>query len=83
MKKDYLYYQKMIEECYMKQNRDFVKVSEETVKNSLALIDEYMEVVLETFLSHGLQKNDEPNRYGLDLEDVNDYLLQLRYMIVD
>lgn len=83
LKKDYAYYQKIIEDCYIKQNRRFTKVSEEILKNNLSLIDDYTDVVVETFLSHGLQEDYEPNKYGFDLEDTKSYLLQLRYTIVD
>ena len=72
----------MIRDCYAKQDRDYPQVSEETLRNSLALIDEYTDVVVETFLSYGLQDNYEPNKYGLDLEEVKEYLLKMRYAIV-
>jgi len=83
MKKDYLFYQRKIEECYIKQGKPFHKVSEMILKSDLQLIDEYTGVVLDTFTSHGLQEDSEPNKHGLALEDVIDYLLELRYAIVN
>ena len=81
-KSNYSYYQGAIKECYITQNKHFPEVSEEVLKGSLVLIDEYIDVVLDTFLSHGLQENYEPNKYGIELESIQDYLIEMRCAIV-
>lgn len=82
MKKNYSYYESIIEKCYFKQGKIYLSVSEETLKCNLSLIDEYIDMITDVFLSHGLQEDHEPNEYGLQLEDVKRYLLEMRYAIV-
>jgi hypothetical protein len=81
-KHDYTYYQGMIKDCYAKSSKPFYEVSEETLRSNLSLIDEYTDTVVDIFLSYGLQGDHEPNKYGLELENVKGYLLELRYAIV-
>lgn len=82
-RKDYIYFLKIIEQCYKTQNRHFIPVPQEELSSNLNIIDKYTDVVLETFLSEGLREDDEPNEYGQELQDVINYLLELRYVIVD
>lgn len=79
----YLHYQKLIEECYLRQNKLFREVPKAALKRDLRLIDEYLDVVTDTFSADGLQEDDEPNEYGLVLEEIIDYLLKFRYALVD
>jgi len=83
MKKNFLYYMSIVEKCYTQQNKPFKNVSENELKNSLVLVDEFTEAVSDAFCEIGLLDNFEPNEYGLELEDVISYLLKLRYAIVD
>ncbi len=41
-------------------------------------INELREIVGDEFSEKGLQLNDEPNLYGLELEEINGWLFRLR-----
>ena len=68
LRKNYLYFQNLIENCYRFQKKRFQKVELEDLKSRIDLIDEYIEVVVE---------------FGLELEETQDYLLRLRYSICE
>ena len=83
LRKNYLYFQNLIENCYRFQKKPFPKVELEDLKLRIDLIDEYIEVVVDTFCILGLREDWEPNEYGLELEDAKNYLLRLRYSICE
>ena len=82
MKNKYDYYQKIIEKCYNQKNIEYQKITLEELQNNLPQIDEYIDMVADTFMSDGLLDNYEPNEYGFELEETQDFLLRLRYSIV-
>ena len=47
----------------------------EDLKLRIDLIDEYIEIVADTFCNLGLKEDWGPNEYGLELEEAQDYLL--------
>ena len=83
LRKNYLYFQNLIENCYRFQKKPFPKVELEDLKLRIDLIDEYIEVVVETFCALGLKEDWEPNEFGLELEEVKNYLLRLRDSICE
>ena len=50
---------------------------------NLIEVDQCLDVVSDILISEGFMEDDEPNAYGLILEDVIDFLLNIRYSIVD
>ena len=83
LRKNYLYYRNIIEDCYLFHKKTFQKVELEILKGRLDLIDEYIEIVADTFCDLGLKEDWEPNEYGLELEEAQDYLLRLRDSICE
>lgn len=83
LRKNYLYFQHLIENCYQIQKKEFSKVELEELKLRIDLIDEYIDVVVDTFCDLGLREDWEPNEFGLELEETKNYLLRLRDSICE
>ena len=82
MKDIYDTVQPLISHCYQLLGKPYTMVGEKTLRNDLSLIDEYLEITTDVFLEYGLQKDWEPNTFGLQLEEVINCLLKIRYEIV-
>jgi hypothetical protein len=83
MKRSYEWFKTMIAECYKKMEKEYVPVEEKELDNNLAMVDEYIDCASDVFCKFGLQKDSEPNQYGMEMEEVISYLLSKRYKIVD
>ncbi len=44
--------------------------------NELSILESIISVILSYFLDEGLNKNDEPNKLGLELEDLNSIFIR-------
>lgn len=83
MKKPRKYLQ-IINQCYEKNDNEkaFSTISERELKINLELIDKCIDCVADELCDFGFD-NDEPNEYGLELEETISYLLEFRYKIVN
>ena len=71
----------LINECLRKKHIDFL-VNREIDSMKLTEIDLCIECVADVLCDEGFDKKDNPNSYGLELESVIDYLLNLRFIII-
>jgi hypothetical protein len=76
---------KLINEC-LKKNKEFntyVQVEYDQLINDENLIEICVECISNLFSNDGLDENDEPNKYGLELYHLIEYLNNMRYTLQD
>jgi len=72
----------MIKECLKKRNIELT-VNLGLPNMNLCEVDLCIDCVSSVLCDEGFNDNYEPNTYGLQLEEVIDYLNHIRYSIVD
>jgi len=72
----------MIKECLKKRNIELT-VNLGLPNMNLCEVDLCIDCVYSVLCDEGFNDNYEPNAYGLQLEEVIDYLNHIRYSIVD
>ena len=62
-----------------KKNGQYIPLSEETLLSDRGLLDSCIDdILVQELISCGLEKNDEPNQYGLAIESAIDYFNKFR-----
>lgn len=75
-------YINLVKDCF-KKSGNLPPKSLESLQMSLADVDICIDCISNILCEEGFQKNDEPNAYGIQLEEVIDFLLNIRYLLVD
>jgi len=70
---------RLLLECLSKHGPDLIKEMDKLDTGELEseIVNEMRSAITDEFVQNGLKKDDEPNEYGLELEDLIDKLADL------
>ena len=74
-------YMVIVEECCVKLNLSYTPTLEVELRANLQMINEYIDIVLDAFLTFGLDSAYEPTKYGMLLDETLSYFVRMSWDI--